>query len=96
MSNHRLDLSSIEMLILDEADRMLDMGFIDDVKDIAKMTPPSRQTLLFSATVDDRLSQVIRNLLKNPIHINLSHEKMSPAQIKQEFYMVDNAKHKEQ
>jgi|GEM_PF-114842 len=89
-----LDLSGIEILILDEADRMLDMGFIDDVKDIANATPPSRQTFLFSATVDNNLSGIIRQLTKDPVRIDFSAEKMSPALIKQELYMVDNIQHK--
>src|SRR3989338_780780 len=83
MSHRRLDLSAIEMLILDEADRMLDMGFIDDVREIAKATPSNRQTLLFSATVDNRLSQVIRQLLNNPVKIDFSHEQLTPEKITQ-------------
>lgn len=94
MENRRLDLSGIEMLILDEADRMLDMGFIDDVKFIAKATPNHRQTLLFSATVDDRLNHIINQLLKNPVRIDLSTEKLAPPAIKQELYITDNAQHK--
>lgn len=94
MDNRRLDLSAIEMLVLDEADRMLDMGFIEDVKQIAKATPVSRQTLLFSATVDNKLGNIIKQLLKDPVRIDLSQEKMSPVKIKQELYMVDNVQHK--
>jgi superfamily II DNA/RNA helicase len=94
MSNRRIDLSGIEMLILDEADRMLDMGFIDDVRSIANETPENRQTLLFSATVDNRLSQVIRQLLKDPIRIDFSNEKLTPTKIAQELYMADNPQHK--
>src|SRR3990167_1772749 len=94
MTNHRLDLSAVEILVLDEADRMLDMGFIDDVKDIAKKTSPKRQTLLFSATVDKKLSSVIGQLLKNPVRIDLSEEKLAPSAIKQEVYIADNMQHK--
>jgi len=94
MENRRIDLSAIEMLILDEADRMLDMGFIDDVKYIAASTPEARQTLLFSATVDDRLKHVIRQLLKDPTRVDLSQEKIAPAQIKQVLYMTDSVQHK--
>ncbi|MHB1948548.1 MAG: DEAD/DEAH box helicase [Gammaproteobacteria bacterium] len=96
MENRRLDLSGIEMLVLDEADRMLDMGFIDDVQAIAKATPHTRQTLLFSATVDGKLGHVVKNLLKSPIRIDLSQEKISPAKIKQELYMTDGPQHKAQ
>ncbi len=94
MENKRLDLSKIEMLILDEADRMLDMGFIDDVKYIAKATPRHKQTLLFSATVDERLNGVIKQLLNNPVHVDLSEKTAAPTKIKQELYIADHAQHK--
>ncbi len=94
MENRRLDLSGIEMLVLDEADRMLDMGFIDDVQTIAKATPNTRQTLLFSATVDNKLDRVIKTILKNPVRINLSPEKLAPSQIKQSVYLADNPQHR--
>jgi len=92
--NKRVDLSAIEMLVLDEADRMLDMGFIDDVQAIAKLTPAHRQTLLFSATVDKKLSKITQQLLKNPQRIDLSQEKISAPKIKQELYKANNAHHK--
>jgi superfamily II DNA/RNA helicase len=94
MENKKIDLSAIEMLILDEADRMLDMGFIDDVKQISRATPNTRQTLLFSATVDEKLSQIVRQLLKNPTRIDLSAEKLAPVSIKQELYIADSNDHK--
>jgi superfamily II DNA/RNA helicase len=94
MENRRIDLSGIEMLVLDEADRMLDMGFIDDVQAIAKATPSTRQTLLFSATVDGKLGQVVKNLLNNPVRVDLSQDNLSPSQIKQELYLTDNPQHK--
>jgi superfamily II DNA/RNA helicase len=94
MDNKKLDLSGIEMLILDEADRMLDMGFIDDVKDIAKATPATRQTLLFSATVDSKLSGIVRQLLNEPKRIDLSEAIMAPALIEQKLYLADNMQHK--
>lgn len=94
LDNRRVDLSQVDMLILDEADRMLDMGFIDDVNYIAKLLPAERQTLLFSATVDKSLAKVVQHLLKDPLRIDMSHEKISIPQIKQEFYKTDNAHHK--
>ena len=94
IENKRVDLSKIEMLVLDEADRMLDMGFINDVQYIANLTPANRQTLLFSATVDQTLATVIRQLLKNPIRIDLSHTKESAPQITQEMYKVSGSSHK--
>ncbi|MDX1901313.1 MAG: DEAD/DEAH box helicase [Gammaproteobacteria bacterium] len=93
MDSGRLHLSNIEMLVLDEADRMLDMGFIDDVKHIAKTIPTDRQTLLFSATLDSRLTRIVKELLNQPVRIDLC-EKITPTRITQELYMADNAKHK--
>src|SRR6185295_5242630 len=72
MKNHRLDLSHVEMLVLDEADRMLDMGFFEDVEAIANKTSQFRQTLLFSATVNNRIESLFKKFLKNPISINVS------------------------
>lgn len=94
LENRHLDLSAVEMLVLDEADRMLDLGFIDDVRFIAKATPHTRQTLFFSATVDSQLSSVIRHLLKNPVQVDLSEKKLSPVKITQEIYMADHVQHK--
>jgi superfamily II DNA/RNA helicase len=96
MENKRLDLSRIEMLIIDEADRMLDMGFVNDVKKIVKKTSKDRQTLLFSATADDKLMSTMKELLKNPIRINISKEKIDTRLIKQEVYMTDSSQRKKQ
>lgn len=94
MERGRVDLSKIEMLVLDEADRMLDMGFIDDVRTIAKATSASRQTLLFSATVNSQLSKIIKTLLKDPATIDFSHEAMAPDRITQTVYWADSIQHK--
>jgi superfamily II DNA/RNA helicase len=94
MEQKRIDLSEVSMLILDEADRMLDMGFIDDVQYIAKLTPSKRQTLLFSATLDTKLMNAVKHLLKNPVRIDLSHEKIASPQILQEMYRANNIHHK--
>ncbi len=90
----RLSLSSIKMLVLDEADRMLDMGFIDDVEYIAKLTPENRQTLMFSATVDRKLTTVVRHLLKNPARVDLSNEQLTVPNIEQHFYKATSPHHK--
>ncbi len=95
IEQRRVNLSNIEMLILDEADRMLDMGFIEDVEYIAKLTPGKRQTLLFSATVDKKLATTIRHLLKDPVRIDLSDKKMTAPDIKQELYKINNPHHKQ-
>lgn len=95
MKNHRLDISQVEMLVLDEADRMLDMGFFDDVEEIAKKTPHNRQTLLFTATVNHRIESLFKKFLKNPVSINITGQKRAPSHIKQELYMTDNIQHKQ-
>jgi superfamily II DNA/RNA helicase len=96
MENKRLDLSQIEMLIIDEADRMLDMGFINAIKRIVKATPRSRQTLLFSATADSRLMSIMKDLLKNPVRISVSEDKVDPKLINQKIYMTKDVQHKKQ
>ena len=84
-----IDLRSIELLILDEVDRMLDMGFIDDVKRIIKFcSNKKRQTLLFSATVSEEIKRLITRSLKGPVEVAIS-VKISPAEtVKHEVYPV--------
>lgn len=90
----RLDFSRIETLILDEADRMLDMGFIGPVEQIAKATPEHRQTLLFSATLKKSVMNLAKNLLKNPVEIAVAAEKEKHECIEERLHMVDGVKHK--
>lgn len=66
-----LDLSSVEVLVLDEADHMFDMGFLPDVRRIVKHLPAKRQTLLFSATMPDEIRSLADDLLRDPIHIRI-------------------------
>lgn len=94
MKNKRLDLSKIEMLILDEADRMLDMGFIAAVEQIAKVTPKNRQTILFSATVDRKLAQLAKHILQNPKHIAIDTKVTAPSEIVQRVHLADSGQHK--
>lgn len=94
MDKGRVDLSSIEMFVLDEADRMLDMGFIDDVKRIGKSLPKQVQTLLFTATLDKRLDKAIKELLKDPISVDLSKALLVPQQIEQQLFIANHHKQK--
>jgi len=70
-----INLSTIEVLVLDEVDRMLDMGFIEDVKAIVKLCPPKRQTLLFSATIPPKLEEVAKFALRDPQRIEIARAK---------------------
>lgn len=67
-----VDLSRVSFFILDEADRMLDMGFYDDIMQIAKQLPDSCQTIMFSATMPDKIQQLARNILTNPVEVKLA------------------------
>jgi superfamily II DNA/RNA helicase len=90
----RIDFSRLEMLILDEADRMLDMGFVDDVERIAEATPASRQTLLFSATLDGVVGNLATRLLKEPKRITVSATKAKHENIEQRMMFADDVAHK--
>jgi superfamily II DNA/RNA helicase len=90
----RIDFSRLEMLVLDEADRMLDMGFIDDVERIAAATPATRQTLLFSATLDGVIGNLAKRLLKNPKRITVTAAQARHENIEQRLMYVDDMAHK--
>lgn len=92
----RIDFSRLEMLVLDEADRMLDMGFIDDVERIASATPAARQTLLFSATLDGAIDNVAARLLKSPKRIQVATQQAKLDNIEQRLHYVDDISHKNQ
>ncbi|MEM3126833.1 MAG: DEAD/DEAH box helicase, partial [Candidatus Woesearchaeota archaeon] len=66
INRNTIDLTRVRFAILDEADRMLDMGFIDDVKDILKRLPRNRQTMLFSATIPQEIEKLTKNFMTNP------------------------------
>ncbi|MFT4523158.1 MAG: ATP-dependent RNA helicase RhlE [Bacteroidia bacterium] len=67
-----IELQNLEILILDEADYMLDLGFINDIKDLLHFIPKKRQTLFFSATIDDRIKKLAYSIVKNPMRIQIS------------------------
>ncbi|MEO8508522.1 MAG: DEAD/DEAH box helicase [Betaproteobacteria bacterium] len=90
----RVDLSQLEVLVLDEADRMLDMGFIDDVERICALTPATRQTVLFSATFDGAIGRLASRLTKDPVRVDVRAEGGAPIAIEQRVHFADDRSHK--
>lgn len=86
-----LDLSKLEMLVLDEADEMLRMGFIEDVERILEATPETRQIALFSATLPPPIARVAKRHLKNPVHVDVEDEELTSHHIKQFHVMVPHS-----
>nr|WP_314264733.1 ATP-dependent RNA helicase RhlE [uncultured Moellerella sp.] len=84
-----VDLSQVEVLVLDEADRMLDMGFIHDIRRIINKLPAKRQNLLFSATFSDEIKQLANKILNNPVTIEVAARNSASAQIEQFVHLVD-------
>jgi ATP-dependent RNA helicase RhlE len=89
-----LDLGQVQMLILDEADRMLDMGFIHDVKKVLALVPKDKQSLLFSATFSDEIRDLAANLLNDPLHIQVTPRNTTVQRITQVIHPVGRAKKK--
>ncbi|HEY8354839.1 MAG TPA: DEAD/DEAH box helicase [Methylophilaceae bacterium] len=94
MERGRIDMSRLQMLILDEADRMLDMGFMPDVERICSALPAARQTLLFSATLEGVIGNIATRMLKNPQTIQIAAQKEKHANIEQRLHFVDDMDHK--
>jgi superfamily II DNA/RNA helicase len=90
----RIDFSRLELLVLDEADRMLDMGFIEDIEAIVAATPASRQTLLFSATLDGTVGRLAQRMLRDPLRIDIASAKTRHENIEQRLHMADDRAHK--
>ncbi len=89
-----LDLGQVQMLILDEADRMLDMGFIHDVRKILALVPKEKQSLLFSATFSDEIRDLAANLLNDPLHIQVTPRNTTVQRITQVIHPVGRTKKK--
>src|SRR6056297_178413 len=86
-----ITLSNIEYFVLDEADRMLDMGFINDIKKILKLLPRKRQTLFFSATMPNNIVKLSREILHNPHRVEVSPVSSTAETITQKLYTTNKA-----
>ena len=95
VSQDCLDLSKVEFLVLDEADRMLDMGFIHDIKKILSILPKQRQNLLFSATFSPEIKKLADGLLKTPVLIEVSKANSTSHKVEQTVHHVDKERKKE-
>ena len=86
-----ISLDKLEIFVLDEADRMLDMGFIHDVKKILKWLPQKKQTMLFSATMPPEIADLVNSLLRNPVRVAVDPVSSPVEAIRQSVYLVDKA-----
>jgi ATP-dependent RNA helicase DbpA len=89
MERGTLNLEALNTLVLDEADRMLEMGFVDDIAYVAKRCPVQRQTLMFSATYPEGIARLARQFMRNPQEVKL-REQHEESKIRQRFYKVEN------
>ncbi len=91
LNQNQIDLRQVQILVLDEADRMLDMGFIHDVKRIITKMPSKRQTLFFSATMPPEILKLVQTLLVNPVKVEITPVSSTVDRIEQSVYLVDKA-----
>lgn len=95
LQKNALELTKVKVLVLDEADRMLDMGFIHDIKRVITKLPKNRQNLLFSATFSDEIKQLSQSILQSPESIAVAKENSSSEQITQYIHKVDKSRKRE-
>ncbi|MFT7002779.1 MAG: ATP-dependent RNA helicase RhlE [Sulfurimonas sp.] len=95
MSQKTIDLSKVEFLVLDEADRMLDMGFINDIRKVLEVLPKQKQTLLFSATYSEEIKKLSDRLLNSPTLIEVARRNTASETVKQAIYPVDKVRKRE-
>ena len=95
LGQRTIDLSHVEILVLDEADRMLDMGFIRDIRKVLAVLPPRRQNLLFSATFSDEIRRLADGLLDNPASVQVSPRNMATELVTQVMHPVDRERKRE-
>jgi ATP-dependent RNA helicase RhlE len=95
VSQGTVDLAKLEILVLDEADRMLDMGFIRDIRRIVSLLPEQRQTLLFSATYSDDIRKLADSLLRSPVHIEVARRNSPAERVEQVIHPVDRQRKRE-
>jgi len=94
MESGKIDFSMLQVLVLDEADRMLDMGFIDDIEKIVNATPATRQTMLFSATLDGMVGEMARRMTRDALLIQINTATAKHENIEQRLHFVDDLSHK--
>ena len=90
-----VDLSKVDILVLDEADRMLDMGFIRDIRKVLALLPSQKQTLLFSATFSTEIKQLANNLLKSPALVEVARRNTAAESVTQVVHPVDKNRNRE-
>ncbi|GAB5379022.1 MAG: DEAD/DEAH box helicase [Aliiglaciecola sp.] len=91
-SQNAVKFQNLEILVLDEADRMLDMGFIHDIKRVMKLLPNNRQNLLFSATFSDQIKALARELVNDPVEVSVTPANSTAEKVEQRVYPVDKTK----
>lgn len=85
------NLTKVQIAVLDEADRLLDMGFMPQVRAVIARVPQERQTLMFSATIDSRMKKIAEEFLRNPMIVAANQEKIEPSSIEQKFHYIKEA-----